>query len=85
MLSDWLLERRARQAALQCLVECTAPEADRGRSNGRAKQFERAERNLLHVAISPWADIEGAKAVGLRVAWINRDQEQLGSWTAGWW
>lgn len=37
--------------------------------------------SVLHVAISPWADIEGAKAIGLRVAWINRDQEQLGPWT----
>lgn len=37
--------------------------------------------SVLHVAISPWADIEGAKAIGLKVAWINRDREQLGPWT----
>lgn len=37
--------------------------------------------SVLHVAISPWADIEGAKAVGLKVAWINRDHAQLGPWT----
>ena len=37
--------------------------------------------SVLHVAISPWADIEGAKAIGLKVAWINRDGEQLGPWT----
>jgi 2-haloacid dehalogenase len=36
---------------------------------------------VLHVAISPWADIEGAKPIGLRVAWINRDHDQLGPWT----
>ena len=37
--------------------------------------------SVLHVAISPWADIEGAKAIGLKVAWINRDKEALGPWT----
>lgn len=37
--------------------------------------------SVLHVAISPWADIEGAKPIGLKVAWINRDHEQLGPWT----
>lgn len=37
--------------------------------------------SVLHVAISPWADIEGAKAIGLEVAWINRDHERLGPWT----
>lgn len=37
--------------------------------------------SVLHVAISPWADIEGAKAIGLEVAWINRDGEKLGPWT----
>lgn len=36
---------------------------------------------ILHVAISPWADIEGAKQIGLRVAWINRDGDKLGPWT----
>jgi 2-haloacid dehalogenase len=36
---------------------------------------------VLHVAISPWADIEGAKSIGLRVAWINRDRDMLGPWT----
>lgn len=37
--------------------------------------------SVLHVAISPWADIEGAKAIGLKVAWINRDEDTLGPWT----
>jgi 2-haloacid dehalogenase len=37
--------------------------------------------SILHVAISPWADIDGAKAIGLKVAWINRDRENLGPWT----
>lgn len=36
---------------------------------------------VLHVAISPWADIEGAKPLGLAVAWINRGREKLGPWT----
>lgn len=36
---------------------------------------------ILHVAISPWADIEGAKPLGIRVAWINRIGESLGPWT----
>jgi 2-haloacid dehalogenase len=37
--------------------------------------------SVLHVAISPWADIEGAKPVGLKVAWINRNHDELGPWT----
>lgn len=37
--------------------------------------------SVLHVAISPWADIEGGKAIGLKVAWINRDNDSLGPWT----
>lgn len=37
--------------------------------------------SILHVAISPWADIEGAKSIGLKVAWINRDGDKLGPWT----
>lgn len=37
--------------------------------------------SVLHVAISPWADIEGAKPIGLQVAWINRDRDELGPWT----
>lgn len=37
--------------------------------------------DILHVAISPWADIEGAKPLGFKVAWINRDGDRLGPWT----
>jgi len=37
--------------------------------------------SILHVAISPWADIEGAKSIGLKVAWINRTRDKLGPWT----
>lgn len=37
--------------------------------------------DVLHVAISPWADIEGAKPLGFKVAWINRDGDRLGPWT----
>lgn len=37
--------------------------------------------SVLHVAVSPWADIEGAKPLGLKVAWINRTKEALGPWT----
>lgn len=36
---------------------------------------------VLHVAISPWADIEGAKPLGFKVAWINRNDDRLGPWT----
>lgn len=36
---------------------------------------------VLHVAISPWADIEGAKPLGFKVVWINRKGDRLGPWT----
>jgi len=38
-------------------------------------------QDVLHVAISPWADIEGAKPLGFKVVWINRKSESLGPWT----
>ena len=36
---------------------------------------------VLHVAISPWADIEGAKPLGIKVVWVNRGDDVLGKWT----
>jgi 2-haloacid dehalogenase len=36
---------------------------------------------VLHVAISPWADIEGAKPLGMKVVWVNRGDDVLGKWT----
>jgi len=38
-------------------------------------------QDVLHVAISPWADIEGAKPLGFKVVWINRNNNLLGPWT----
>ena len=37
--------------------------------------------DVLHVSLSPWADIDGAKPLGMRVAWINRTGESLGPWS----
>ena len=33
-------------------------------------------------SIGTWADIDGAKPLGIRVAWINRGNERLGDWQA---
>jgi 2-haloacid dehalogenase len=35
---------------------------------------------VLHVGMCPWADVGGAKPLGFRVAWINRDKSDLGRW-----
>ena len=37
--------------------------------------------NILHVSLAPWADIDGAKPLGMKVAWINRSKEELGVWS----
>ena len=37
-----------------------------------------APRNILHVSLSQFADLEGAMPVGMNVAWINRNSETLG-------
>ena len=36
--------------------------------------------NVLHCSLASWADIDGAKPLGMPVAWINRCAEQLGTW-----
>ena len=35
---------------------------------------------VLHCSLASWADIDGAKPLGMQVAWINRGQETLGLW-----
>jgi len=35
---------------------------------------------VLHVSLAAWADIDGAKPLGMKVAWINRGNERLTSW-----
>ena len=37
---------------------------------------------IFHCSIGTWADIDGAKPLGIRVAWINRGDERLGDWQA---
>ena len=36
--------------------------------------------DVLHCSLASWADIDGAKPLGMRVAWINRGGELLGTW-----
>lgn len=36
--------------------------------------------SVLHCSLASWADIDGAKPLGMRVAWINRGNEVLGTW-----
>lgn len=36
--------------------------------------------NVLHCSLASWADIDGAKPLGMPVAWINRSSDQLGTW-----
>ena len=37
-------------------------------------------QNVLHCSLASWADIDGAKPLGLNVAWINRSGDKLGPW-----
>ena len=39
-----------------------------------------APGEVLHASLASWADIDGAKPLGMRVAWINRTQDRLGAW-----
>lgn len=39
-----------------------------------------APGEVLHASLASWADIDGAKPLGMRVAWINRTQDRLGPW-----
>ena len=36
--------------------------------------------NVLHCSLASWADIDGAKPLGMVVAWINRGNDTLGTW-----
>ena len=36
--------------------------------------------DVLHVSLAAWADIDGAKPLGMRVAWINRGADRLSPW-----
>lgn len=35
---------------------------------------------VLHCSLASWADIDGAKPLGMRVAWVNRGKDALGTW-----
>lgn len=37
-------------------------------------------QNVLHCSLASWADIDGAKPIGMHVAWINRTGDKLGPW-----
>lgn len=39
-----------------------------------------APGEVLHASLASWADIDGAKPLGMRVAWINRTRDRLGPW-----
>ena len=41
-----------------------------------------APEHILHCSLASWADIDGAKPLGMNVAWINRGAEKLGPWQA---
>ncbi|MCT8180438.1 MULTISPECIES: HAD family hydrolase [unclassified Variovorax] len=36
--------------------------------------------SVLHCSLASWADIDGAKPLGMQVAWINRGAERLSVW-----
>jgi len=36
--------------------------------------------DVLHCSLASWADIDGAKPLGMAVAWINRGADTLGTW-----
>lgn len=37
-------------------------------------------QDVLHCSLASWADIDGAKPLGMAVAWINRGGDTLGTW-----
>jgi 2-haloacid dehalogenase len=37
-------------------------------------------QEVLHCSLASWADIDGAKPLGMAVAWINRGGDTLGAW-----
>ncbi|MDB5851618.1 MAG: hydrolase [Rhodoferax sp.] len=39
-----------------------------------------APEHILHCSLASWADIDGAKPLGMNVAWINRGAETLSPW-----
>ncbi|CAO3436474.1 HAD hydrolase-like protein [Azospirillum doebereinerae] len=39
-----------------------------------------APAEVLHASLASWADIDGAKPLGMRVAWVNRTRDTLGPW-----
>lgn len=39
-----------------------------------------APHQVLHCSLASWADIDGAKPLGMRVVWVNRNREELGIW-----
>ena len=45
-------------------------------------RLDLAPENVLHCSISHWADIDGAKPLGMNVAWINRWEAKLGTFQA---
>lgn len=36
--------------------------------------------NVLHCSLASWADVDGAKPLGMHVAWVNRTGDTLGPW-----
>jgi 2-haloacid dehalogenase len=36
--------------------------------------------SVLHCSLASWADIDGAKPLGMQVAWINRGNDRLSVW-----
>jgi 2-haloacid dehalogenase len=45
-------------------------------------ELQMVPSDLFHCSIGTWADIDGAKPLGIPVAWINRQNETLGTWQA---
>lgn len=39
-------------------------------------------QSVLHCSLASWADLDGAKPLGMKVAWINRSSETLSVWQA---
>ena len=39
-----------------------------------------AAEDVLHCSLASWADIDGAKPLGMRVAWVNRGGDTLSVW-----
>jgi FMN phosphatase YigB (HAD superfamily) len=73
---DWARDRFV-------LMPITNMDTDLWRRSRLVEYFPKVTTaEMFHCSIGTWADIDGAKPLGIKVAWINRGAEKLGDFQA---